>query len=82
MGNLRLLREGPEIPVQPVDSGAHRDAWGRFITNEGGFPAWWLQLTQVGKEMINDKRNPADAEPAPTLDSKEKTTRLTIPPTR
>lgn len=81
-GTLRLLWEGPELPRQPVHPGALRDAWGRFITNEGKSPDWWLQLTQMGKEMINGKRNPADPEPALWLHNQEKSTHLKLPATR
>ena len=62
-GMLRLLWETPEMPRQPVDPSALRDAWGRFITNEGQSPDWWMQLTRMGKEMINGKRNPSDPVP-------------------
>jgi hypothetical protein len=65
-GMLRLLWETPEMPRQPVDPGALRDAWGRFITNEGKSPDWWMELTRMGKEMINGKRNPSDLVPGLT----------------
>ena len=75
-GTLRLLWETPEMPRQPVDPNALCDAWGRFITNEGKSPDWWMELTRMGKEMINGKRNPADPVPGLTLKSDE-----TIPAT-
>lgn len=65
-GMLRLLWETPEMPRQPVDPNALRDAWGRFITNEGTSPDWLLQLTRMGKEMITGKRNPSDPFPGLT----------------
>ncbi len=54
-GTLRLLWETPGMSRQPVAASALRDAWGRFITNEGMPPDWWLQLTRMGKEMILEK---------------------------
>ncbi len=75
-GMLRLLWETPEMPRQSVDPSALRDAWGRFITNEGQSPDWWMQLTRMGKEMINGKRNPAEPVPGLMIKSKED-----IPPT-
>lgn len=55
-GTLRLLGQMPGTPRQPVPASALQDAWGRFITNEGKPPNWWLQLTRMGKEMILRKR--------------------------
>lgn len=59
-GTLRLSWESEGMPRQVVPEGAFRDAWGRFLTNEGRPPEWWLQLTRMGKEMLNGKR-PADS---------------------
>jgi hypothetical protein len=64
-GTLRLLWETPGMARQPVPAGALRDAWGRFITNEGKPPDWYLQLTRMGKEMITGKRKPSDPLPEP-----------------
>lgn len=64
-GTLRLLWEGPGISKQPVAASALSDAWGRFITNEGRPPDWWLQLTHMGKEMILGKRKSDSAYPVP-----------------
>ncbi|MGL4400851.1 MAG: hypothetical protein ACRCXD_13355 [Luteolibacter sp.] len=75
-GVLRLLWETPDMPRQPVDPSALLDAWGRFITNEGKSPDWWMELTRMGKEMINGKRNPSDAVQGLTLQPQE-----TIPST-
>ena len=55
-GTLRLLWESPDHPREAVPPGALRDAWGRFITNEGRPPDWWLRLTRMGKEMMLGKR--------------------------
>lgn len=56
-GTLRLLWESQGRPREPVPPEALQDAWGRFITNEGRPPDWWLKLTQMGKEMLNRKRD-------------------------
>jgi hypothetical protein len=64
-GTLRLLWDAPGAARQPVPAGALRDAWGRFITNEGKPSDWWLQLTRMGKEMIAGKRKPTDPVPEP-----------------
>lgn len=64
-GTLRLLWEAPGMPRQPVAATALRDAWGRFITNEGMPPDWWLQLTRMGKEMILEKPQSDFTYPVP-----------------
>ena len=43
-GSLKLLWENPGMIKQPIPASALRDAWGRFITNEGRPSDWWLQL--------------------------------------
>lgn len=63
-GTFRLLWESAGIARQPVPAEALRDAWGRFITNEGVPSDWWLQLTAKGKEMMLGKL-PANS-PMPT----------------
>ncbi len=62
-GTLKLLWETPAMTRQAVPATALQDAWGRFITNEGKSPLWWLELTRKGKEMINGKRNPSASMP-------------------
>lgn len=59
-GTLRLHWECERLRRQPVPATALRDAWGRFLTNEGRDPKWWLKLTGYGREMINGQR-PADS---------------------
>jgi len=55
-GTLRLFCESADVARQVVPDIALRDAWGRFITNDGMPADWWLQLTRMGKEMMNGKR--------------------------
>lgn len=60
-GVLRLCWEAPGMSRRPVEPAALRDAWGRFITNEGKSPDWWLRLTTMGKELISGARKVSDA---------------------
>jgi hypothetical protein len=46
-GTLRLLWEAPGMPRRPVDASALRDAWGRFLSNEGESPDRWLTVTSM-----------------------------------
>ena len=59
-GKLRMLWESAGVPRAPIPAEALHDAWGRFLTNEGKPGDWWLNLTQMGKEMLLGKR-PADS---------------------
>lgn len=56
-GTLRLLWASAAIERQPVPETALKDAWGRFITNEGKPGDWWLKLTNKGKAMMNGKHD-------------------------
>jgi hypothetical protein len=51
-GTLRLCWEPESGPRQTVPPEALKDAWGRFITNEGRRPDWWLELTGKGRSLI------------------------------
>jgi hypothetical protein len=53
-GRLQLLWEGPSIPKQPVPATALVDAWGRFLTNEGKPPTWWLELTSKARRQLKN----------------------------
>lgn len=64
-GTLRLFWESENVPREPVPDSAFLDAWGRFVTNEGKPADWWLQLTRMGREMINGKRKIDFAMPQP-----------------
>lgn len=55
-GTFRLLWEGQAITRQPVPRAALRDAWGRFLTNEGKPSDRWLMLTKSGKQKLDGKR--------------------------
>jgi hypothetical protein len=57
--------ESPGMPPEPVPPDMVRDAWGRFLTNEGRPSDWWLTLTTLGKEMMNGKLSPATPMPQP-----------------
>lgn len=56
-GTLRLMWQMPATSRQPVPPAMLRDAWGRFLTNEGRPSDWWLKLTSAGKQMMNGKRS-------------------------
>lgn len=80
-GTLKLLWETPGMVRQPVAASALRDAWGRFITNDGKSPYFWLQLTRMGKEMITGKRNPSEPAPEFTFQSGDNPPLRKIPTT-
>jgi hypothetical protein len=52
-GKLRLLWQTPGAKPAPVPAKSLRDAWGRFINNEGRPSDWWLELTGKGKRLMN-----------------------------
>ncbi len=54
-GKLKLQWELPGSKPAPVPAAALRDAWGRFITNEGQPSDWWMELTKKGKGLMNQK---------------------------
>ena len=62
-GRLRLLWEGAGIARGPVPAEALKDAWGRFLTNEGKPSDQWLKLTRAGKEMLFGSRPPDSPMP-------------------
>ena len=63
-GTLSLFWESSTMTRRPVPAEQFRDAWGRFLTNEGQPSDWWLTLTNMGKEMILGKRPVNSAMPA------------------
>lgn len=60
-GTVRFLWERVGHGRSAVPQEALRDAWGRFIGNEGQPPDHWLRLTKAGKEMLKGNR-PVDSE--------------------
>ncbi|HEX4084909.1 MAG TPA: PA14 domain-containing protein [Chthoniobacteraceae bacterium] len=64
-GEVRLLWANLGGPSAPVPAAALRDAWGRFLTNDGRPSDWWLKLTALGKEMINGTLSPNTPMPLP-----------------
>lgn len=62
-GKLRLLWEKAGKDRQAVPPGALKDAWGRFIGNEGKPSDWWMKLTDKGKQMMNGKLRPGGPLP-------------------
>lgn len=52
-GKFRLLWETTGLKRSPVPASALKDAWGRFITNEGKPADLWLELTGRGKRLMN-----------------------------
>ncbi len=55
--------EGTAIMPMSDDSPPATQPIGRFITNEGRDPMWWLKLTWYAKEMLEGKRSPASPMP-------------------
>ncbi|MEI8037593.1 MAG: PA14 domain-containing protein [Verrucomicrobiota bacterium] len=62
-GTLRLMWEFPGTARQQVPAAALRDAWGRFLSNEGRPSDWWLTLTRRGKGLIQGTRSVAAPMP-------------------
>lgn len=62
-GALQLMWAEPGGRFQPVPAAAVRDAWGRFVTNDGRPSDWWLTLTALGREMINGQLSPTTPMP-------------------
>ena len=56
-GTMRLLWSGPSPDFQEIPPSAFVDAWGRFLTNEGNPPDFWLKLTTEAKAMIAGRRS-------------------------
>ena len=59
-GTMRLFWKGPSLDRQEIPASAFADAWGRFLTNEGNPPDWYLKLTAEAKEMLSGERSPSD----------------------
>ncbi|HEY0257411.1 MAG TPA: PA14 domain-containing protein, partial [Candidatus Methylacidiphilales bacterium] len=59
-GAMRFVWQGPSIDRQEIPASALVDAWGRFVTNEGRPPDWYLKLTSEAKEMVTGQRPPTD----------------------
>ncbi|HEX4086671.1 MAG TPA: hypothetical protein VHY22_17295 [Chthoniobacteraceae bacterium] len=64
-GTLQLLWQSPGSELQPVPQSVLKDAWGRFITNEGRPSDWYLTLTALGEEMITGRLSPNTPMPQP-----------------
>ncbi|RYD24193.1 MAG: hypothetical protein EOP88_01235 [Verrucomicrobiaceae bacterium] len=62
-GKLRLLWEKAGKDRQPVPPEALKDAWGRFLDNEGRPSDWWMKLTDKGRQMMNGKLRPGGRLP-------------------
>ena len=59
-GTMRFVWQGPSLDRQEIPASALVDAWGRFLTNEGNPPDWYLKLTAEAKAMITGQRSPTD----------------------
>ncbi|XHR27160.1 MAG: hypothetical protein ACFUZC_14535 [Chthoniobacteraceae bacterium] len=49
--------EGTAIMPMSDDAPPPKPGYGRFLTNEGRSPLWWLQLTSYAKETLENKRS-------------------------